>query len=291
MAYGDELTGLPARRALDEARDAAARDLRRGHGGHRSLQALQRPARPRRGRSAAPHDRRAAGRRGWRRTGVPVRRRGVRRALSRQGRRRRPSSTSRRCGARSRPRRSRCRGPGPPGDRAAAGPGGPRHRHVAVTVSIGVAGSDGSDRSPGGHRARRRPGALPRQARRSQPGPDVKPGRPPQPSAALRGVSPLATWFAGPARDRAVPRHAASVARRSCSARAIRVADDRPRFRDGDRDGRRRACRSRSPPSAATIAPVIRAASVVRWPTARPSSCRRCIRSCPASCDSSSPCG
>ena len=148
MAYGDELTGLPARRAPERGPDPAARNVRRRHGRHRPLQALQRSARPRRGRPAAPHDRHPARRRGRRWAGVPVRRRGVRGAVSRQGRRGGASSISRRCGARSRPRRSPCAAPAVR-HQAAAGagtPGAPAHRGHGEHRRGGRA--TGSDHSP-----------------------------------------------------------------------------------------------------------------------------------------------
>jgi hypothetical protein len=74
MAFGDELTGLPARRALEEALREPRSELRGCDDRRRPLQAVQRQARPRRRRPGAEARRRAARADRGRRARVPLRR-------------------------------------------------------------------------------------------------------------------------------------------------------------------------------------------------------------------------
>ena len=85
MAFRDELTGLPGRRALNEAATHGP-GLYAGDGGRGSFQGLQRYPWPRRGRPGAAHGRGATAPRVRRRPCLPLWRRGVHAGVSRQDR-------------------------------------------------------------------------------------------------------------------------------------------------------------------------------------------------------------
>ena len=145
-------------------------------------------------------------------------------------------------------------------------------------------------RPAGGRRARGRSGALPRQARRAQPGPHVSRRRGRRRTPAVpRDV--LATWFAGPRAIARFRRHTPGPGTRSCSARATRPGGRSPQTSTTviamAAGGRAVPDRGR-----AALRPLRRSRGRCAVPStrARRSSSRRSIRSCPASCVSSSRC-
>ena len=84
LAYRDELTALPSRRAFHEVLLGLATTVFHRHGRHRSLQALQRHLRPRHRRSGVAHGGVTPGASQRRRTSLPLRRRGIRHRVPRQ---------------------------------------------------------------------------------------------------------------------------------------------------------------------------------------------------------------
>ena len=153
MAFRDELTGLPGRRALDERLRALGRTLRAGDGRRRPLQEVQRHPRPRHRRPGA-EARRGAARRASAAAGSPSATAARSSPCSsRAGTRTTRCRTSSRCARTSRAYRMALRAPDRPkrtrkGKRRAARAGGTKH--LSVTV----------DRRRGAHAALRQPAEV-----------------------------------------------------------------------------------------------------------------------------------